>query len=170
MAEAAIVQSDRSHWMHHPVAKTAVLGLLALSLITAGLLGFEILSGDVAFDVSSIVYVVVPLGAGVVVMGAALTLDGKRKIAWLVIGAGVLAWSPPWFLETASMAAHRANGGPCLVIDPRWTLLSDSRCRGVNPAHEQTCLADVKRVTSPNSAHKVAPRTGPTPWIAWMAS
>jgi len=92
MADAAAIKTGRSHWMHHPAARTAVLGLLALSLISAALLGFQMLSEDVAFDFSQIVYVIVPAGAGLVVMGAALTQDGRSRVAWLVIGAGVLAW------------------------------------------------------------------------------
>jgi hypothetical protein len=38
--------------------------------------------------------------------------------------------SSPWFFDTASIAAHLTNGGPCLVIDARWILVSDSRWRG----------------------------------------
>ena len=68
--------------------------------------------------------------------------------------------SSPWFLETASIAAHLTSGGPCLVIDPRRTLVSDSRCRGLNPAHEQTCLAERNRETSPSSAVKSGPEDG----------
>jgi hypothetical protein len=64
-------------------------------------------------------------------------------------------------LEMASIAAHRTNGGPCLVIDPRCTVVSDSRCRGVSPAQDVTCFADPNLVTSPNSAQKIAARTGP---------
>ncbi|MDH3262153.1 MAG: HAMP domain-containing histidine kinase [Acidimicrobiia bacterium] len=92
MAEVAAIKPGRSHWMHHPAARSAVLGLLALSLISAALLGFELLSEDVAFDFSQIVYVIVPAGAGLVVMGAAMTQDGRSKVAWLTVGAGVLAW------------------------------------------------------------------------------
>lgn len=92
MADVAATETDRTHWMHHPAARAFVLGLLALSLISAALLGFQLLSEDAAFDLSQIVYVIVPAGAGLVVMGAALTRSGQSRVAWLVIGAGVLAW------------------------------------------------------------------------------
>jgi hypothetical protein len=41
-------------------------------------------------------------------------------------------------LLTASMAAHRTSFEPCLVSRPRRTLVSDSRCLGVKPAHEHS--------------------------------
>src|ERR1700730_4369214 len=78
--------------------------------------------------------------------------------------------SPPaWFFDAASTAAHRNSRDPCLEIDPRRTLVSDSRCFGVSPAHEHNRSADAKRVTSPTSATITAPSTGPTPSIAWIA-
>src|SRR4051795_5023150 len=68
------------------------------------------------------------------------------------------------------MAAHRTRWLPCLVMWPRWTLVSDSRWEGVSPAHEHRCRAVGKRVTSPISATKMAAMIGPTPLIAWIAS
>ena len=38
--------------------------------------------------------------------------------------------------ETASTAAQRSSRDPCLVMWPRWLWASDSRRRGVSPAHE----------------------------------
>jgi len=35
------------------------------------------------------------------------------------------------------MTAQRSSLDPCLVMCPRATLTSDSRCRGVSPAQEQ---------------------------------
>jgi len=59
---------------------------------------------------------------------------------------------------TASTAAHRTSRLPCLVIRPRWALVSDSRWRGVTPAHEHSCCGQAKRVTSPISATNTAAR------------
>ena len=52
---------------------------------------------------------------------------------------------------------------------PRRTLVSDSRCDGVNPAQEHKWRASGKRVTSPISATKIVAMIGPTPEIAWIA-
>ncbi len=92
MTQAGESIPGRWAWMNHRVARTAILGLLALSLVSAALLGFGVLSEDVAFDFSSVVYVIVPAGAGLAVMGAAMTREGRSRVAWLMIGAGVLAW------------------------------------------------------------------------------
>src|SRR5918995_2470806 len=54
------------------------------------------------------------------------------------------------------MAAHRTRWLPCLVMCPRWILVSDSRWEGVSPAHEHRCRAVGKRETSPISATKIA--------------
>src|SRR4029453_1316986 len=63
----------------------------------------------------------------------------------------------------ASIAAHRTSFEPCFVIGPRCTVVSDSRWRGVKPAHDVRCRAEAKRGTSPISATKNAASTGPTP-------
>ncbi len=80
-----------------------------------------------------------------------------------------MRWSPPWWRATASMAAQRTSLEPCLVMRPRATLVSDSRCWGVSPAHEHSASAERNRVTSPISATNTAANTRPTPWMAWMA-
>jgi len=49
------------------------------------------------------------------------------------------------------------------VIAPRFTVSSDSRCRGVTPTHEHSCLADLERDTSPISPTKTAANTGRVP-------
>ena len=70
----------------------------------------------------------------------------------------------------ASITAQRSSREPCLVTCPRATLMSDSRCRGVSPAHEHSCPAFRNRVTSPISAVMTAASTGPIPgscWITW---
>ncbi len=72
-------------------------------------------------------------------------------------------------MATASMAAQRTSLEPALVMGPRMTLVSDSMCLGVSPAHEHRCRAVGKRRTSPISATKMAAMVGPTPWMAWMA-
>ena len=46
--------------------------------------------------------------------------------------------------------------GTLLVIPPRCTWLSDSRCRGVSPAHEHSRRALANRWTSPISAMNTA--------------
>jgi len=45
---------------------------------------------------------------------------------------GALDRWPPWKRATASTAAQRASDDPCFVIDPLFTVSSDSRCRGVD--------------------------------------
>ena len=47
--------------------------------------------------------------------------------------------------------------------------VSDSRWRGVNPAHEHRWAASVKRCTSPISATNTAASVGPTPGSCWIA-
>lgn len=87
---AAASASNRS--TRTRAARTAVLSLLVFSVASAGLLGLGILSEDIAFSFSQIAYVIVPAGAGLVVMGAAMTTRGRSRVAWLTIGSGVLAW------------------------------------------------------------------------------
>ena len=55
------------------------------------------------------------------------------------------------------------------LIGPRRTVVSDSRCRGVSPAHETRCGGSGKRRTSPISATNTAASVGPTPGMAWIA-
>ncbi len=69
----------------------------------------------------------------------------------------------------ASISAHRKIRDPCLVMCPRLTLVPDSRCRGVSPAHEHTSAGRRNRVTSPISATITAPGTGPMPGRARTA-
>ena len=90
MNEAAT--TGRWGWMHHPAARAVILGLFALSVVSSVAIGFELLSEQTAFDFSQVVYAIVPAGAGLVVMGAAMTRNGRSRVAWLVIGAGVFAW------------------------------------------------------------------------------
>src|SRR6202171_1741208 len=56
----------------------------------------------------------------------------RASIRWrsraILVGSG---WR--WM---ASTAAHRTSLLPCLVMCPRRTTVSDSRCVGVKPAHE----------------------------------
>lgn len=62
---------------------------------------------------------------------------------------------------TASTAAQCTNRLPCLVIRPRWQVVSDSRCLGVSPAQLANCSGRAKRVTSPISATNTAARSLP---------
>jgi hypothetical protein len=66
-------------------------------------------------------------------------------------------------------SAQRTIGDPCFVMWPRLTLVSDSRCRGVSPAHEHSRAGVVNRVMSPVSATIIAASTGPMPGRARMA-
>ena len=74
----------------------------------------------------------------------------------------------PCWRAVPSTAAHRTRREPCLVMWPRRTLLSDSRCFGVRPAQLVRCRAEWNRVTSPISATKMAASVAPTPGIAWI--
>jgi hypothetical protein len=86
-----------------------------------------------------------------------------------VVVGGVLG--PPRYLAAASMVAQRTKREPALVMRPRRTLVSDSLCLGVSPAHEHRASAERKRETSPISATKMAPVTGPTPlMLGWLDS
>ena len=67
------------------------------------------------------------------------------------------------------MAAQRTWREPCLLMPSRVTLVSDSRCLGVSPAYDVSRWGDGNLVTSPISATNTAARSGPTPWMAWMA-
>ena len=70
---------------------------------------------------------------------------------------------------TASIAAQQTAFEPCLVMCPRCTTVSDSRWRGVSPAHEHRWAGWVKRCTSPISATKTAASTDPIPDTCWIA-
>ncbi len=63
---------------------------------------------------------------------------------------------PPWRRCTASTAAQRTRWLPCLVIRPRWTLVSDSRWRGVIPAQEHSCCGagEAGHVTDLGDEHR----------------
>ena len=64
---------------------------------------------------------------------------------------------------TASIIAQRTRRLPCLVIDPRCTVVSDSLWRGVSPAQEQSLSGEANRVMSPISTSRIAAVTGPMP-------
>jgi signal transduction histidine kinase len=61
-------------------------------MVSAVLLGFPVLSPDVAFHFSEIAYVIIPIAAGAALVAAALTLRGRQRTAWVTIGAGVVLW------------------------------------------------------------------------------
>ena len=82
----------RSTW-NHPIQRALILSLLAVSIVSAVVLMLGLLSEDAAFTFSSWIYVIVPVGAGVVLIDAAMTLSGKNRVAWLLIGVGVLSWA-----------------------------------------------------------------------------
>ena len=68
---------------------------------------------------------------------------------------------------TASTTAQRTRRLPCLVIEPRCTVVSDSRWRGVRPAQEQSLSGEEKREMSPISVTRTAANTGPMPGSSW---
>ena len=72
---------------------TSVLwGLAAVSLVSAAILASGLLSEKAAFDFSSITYALIPAAAGLGMLLAASVLRGRERLAWVAIGAGVLAW------------------------------------------------------------------------------
>ena len=94
---------------------------------------------------------------------------GLGDVARLVAAAGddvVLALArrvPAGWCWIASTSAQRSSGEPCLVMWPRVTLVSDSRCRGVSPAQEHSRAGPGTGVMSPISATITAASTGPMP-------
>lgn len=84
--------SMRLNWLRHPITQAAQWGLLIVTLLSAAVLGLEVLSEEAAFDFSSLIYVIAPAGSGLVVMLAALTLSGRHRLGWFAIGSGVLCW------------------------------------------------------------------------------
>jgi signal transduction histidine kinase len=92
MQEATPWNPMRSTW-NHPVQRAVILGLFVVSIVSAVVLLLGLLSEDAAFTFSSWIYVIVPLGAGAVLIDAAMTLTGKNRVAWLLIGVGVLSWA-----------------------------------------------------------------------------
>jgi hypothetical protein len=86
-----------------------------------------------------------------------------RQAAW---PAG---WKhPPSDVEV--VCAARQFGDTLHCADPRRAVVSDSRWRGVSPAHEHSFSGRAMRVTSPISATKIAARTGPTLSMASKAA
>ena len=69
-----------------------ILGLVAATMVATALLGSGLLAPDFAFHFSQWAYVVIPVGSGIALMAAAMTLRGQERVAWMVIGAGVLLW------------------------------------------------------------------------------
>ena len=83
---------------------------------------------------------------------------------------GVLALAiglPAGVRWIASVSAQRSIRGPCLVTcPPRASLVSDSRWRGVSPAHEHSCPALRDLMMSPISATMTAAWKTGTPSAA----
>ena len=92
MAETAADRSRESRGSQHQALGVALLSLMSFALLSAALLGFGVFSEDLAFDFSQIAYVIIPAGAGLAVIAAAMTNGGRSRIAWMTIGSGVLAW------------------------------------------------------------------------------
>jgi signal transduction histidine kinase len=80
-----------STW-NHPVQRAVILGLLVVTIVSGVVLALGLLSEDAAFTFSSWIYAIVPVGSGVVLIDAAMSLTGKNRVAWLLIGVGVLSW------------------------------------------------------------------------------
>lgn len=92
MLDVADAKSERSGKTPHRTLRAAVWVLLFLAVVGAIVIGSGMLSEDAAFNLSSLLYVVVPIGAGAVVMCGAMVLESRSRVAWLMIGAGVFAW------------------------------------------------------------------------------
>ncbi len=73
-------------------AARVIVGFVVATLAVAAFLGSGLLPADVAFHFSEWAYVIIPVGAGIVLMAAAMTLRGQERVAWMAIGAGVLLW------------------------------------------------------------------------------
>ncbi len=98
-------------------------------------------------------------------------LAGDRHAGDLAVVATLGDATDVGFEELAGLlggleAAQPTSFEPCLVIRPLIAVVSDSRWVGVSPAHEHRCRAEGNLVTSPISATKIAPSTGPTPGMA----
>ena len=59
----------------------ALLSLLSFAVLSTALLGFEVFPQELAFDFSQIAYVIVPAGAGLAVIAAAVTNEGQSRLA-----------------------------------------------------------------------------------------
>ena len=70
----------------------AILTLLVSSIVAGAVLLFGLLPSDAAFHFSEIAYVILPAGAGVALIATSRTLERRRRVAWSIIGLGVLAW------------------------------------------------------------------------------
>jgi len=92
MANIIANEDRRFGWVAGPTARWVILGMLGLSIVSAAILGFGFLSENAAFHFSEIVYVIVPLAAGLVLMATALRQTGRGRLAWMLIGFSVLAW------------------------------------------------------------------------------
>ena len=92
MQELTPLMPNRSTW-DYPVRRAVILGLFVVTVVSAFVVLLGLLSEDAAFTFSSWIYVIVPLGAGVVLIDAATTLSGRNRVAWLTIGVGVLSWA-----------------------------------------------------------------------------
>ncbi len=92
MQELTPLMPNRSTW-NYPVRRAVILGLFVVTVVSAFVVLLGLLSEDAAFTFSSWIYVIVPLGAGVVLIDAATTLSGRNRVAWLTIGVGVLSWA-----------------------------------------------------------------------------
>ena len=73
-------------------------------------------------------------------------------------------------IERWTDPAQRTRRLPCLVIEPRCTVVSDSRWRGVRPAQEQSRSGEEKREMSPISVTRIAANTGPIPGSSWSTA
>jgi hypothetical protein len=72
-------------------------------------------------------------------------------MGWSEASVGGRATRPGGVFCAASTAAHRTSVEPCLVIGSRCTVVSDSRWRGVSPAHEHRCRALGNRAQPPGN-------------------
>lgn len=78
--------------MTRKIWQGATILVAGLGLLGAVLLWFELLSPEVAYEFSSIIYPLVSVGAGALVMTAAGKVDGTERLAWRLVGLGIVFW------------------------------------------------------------------------------
>lgn len=81
---------------------------VGIGVIAAVLMIFRLVPADIAFHLSSATFAVIPFAAGVLIIVAALRLEQEGRLAWSMIGAGVVLWglgeivwvTYAWFIRT----------------------------------------------------------------------
>lgn len=83
----------RATWLLTPLwIRVTWILTLAVGLTGIVVIWGQLASGDVLKAIGAVAYVVTPLGSGILITWAGVRLRGKRRWAWLTIGAGVALW------------------------------------------------------------------------------